>query len=44
MTTMDGSTAEIFEVVALAEAGKLKSAVTRFPLDQAVNVYEKLHA
>ena len=44
MTTMGGSKAELAEVVALAEAGMVTPHTTRFPLDQAVDVYEKLHA
>lgn len=44
MTVLGGSTAELAEVVALAEAGKVKSRITRFPLSEVSSVYEKLHA
>lgn len=42
MATLGGSTAELAEVVALAEAGRLKAHTTRFPLDEAPTVFEKL--
>lgn len=44
VTVLGGSTAELAEVVALAEAGKVKSHITRFPLSDVNSVYEKLHA
>jgi propanol-preferring alcohol dehydrogenase len=42
-TTMGGSTAELGEVVALAEAGKIKPHIESFPMTDALAVYEKLH-
>jgi propanol-preferring alcohol dehydrogenase len=38
-----GSTAELAEVVALAEAGRIKPKIVRFALDDVIEVYEKLH-
>lgn len=42
-TTMGGSTAELAEVVALAEAGKMKPHIETFAMTDALSVYEKLH-
>jgi propanol-preferring alcohol dehydrogenase len=44
MTVLGGSTGELAEVVALAEAGKVKPRIQRFPLEDVVNVYQKLRA
>jgi propanol-preferring alcohol dehydrogenase len=44
MTVLGGSTGELAEVVALAEAGKVKPRIQRFPLGEVVAVYEKLQA
>ncbi len=41
-TTYWGSVPELFEVIALAEAGHLRPHVSRFPLDEAPRVYELL--
>ncbi len=38
-----GSAGELAEVVALAQAGKIKLTTQRFSLDQAVAAYDKLH-
>lgn len=43
-TTYWGSITELMEVIALAEAGHLRPHVTRFSLDEAPAVYEKLAA
>jgi propanol-preferring alcohol dehydrogenase len=42
ITTLGGSTSELAEVIALAEAGRVKPRVERFPLDRVAEVYEKL--
>jgi propanol-preferring alcohol dehydrogenase len=42
-TTLGGSTAELGEVVALAEAGKIKPHIETFAMTDALAVYEKLH-
>lgn len=39
-----GSRTELMEVIALAEAGRVRAEVTHFPLEQAPLVYEKLAA
>lgn len=39
-----GSIPELNEVVALAQAGKIKTQVELFPLAQAPQVYERLRA
>ncbi len=44
ITTMGGSTAELAEVVALAEAGRVRPQVERFPLPDVGQVYAKLEA
>lgn len=44
MTTLGGSMAELAQVVALAQAGRLKPLTTRFKLDEAPEVFKKLHA
>lgn len=42
MATLGGSNAELAEVVALAEAGRVRAHTTRFPLDEAPAVFAKL--
>lgn len=42
MTTIGGSTADLAEVIALAEAGRVKPRVTKYPLEEADEVYRKL--
>jgi len=42
MAVLGGSTAELAEVIALAEAGRLKAHTERFPLGEAPAVFEKL--
>ena len=37
-----GSRTELMEVVALARAGRIRAEVQRFPLEQAVDVYQRL--
>lgn len=37
-----GSRTELMEVIALAQTGKIAAQVETFPLEQAVNVYERL--
>lgn len=37
-----GSRAELMEVIALAESGRIKPAIETFPLDHAVDVYDRL--
>jgi alcohol dehydrogenase, propanol-preferring len=37
-----GSRVELMEVIALAQAGYIKADVETFPLEQAVEVYERL--
>jgi propanol-preferring alcohol dehydrogenase len=44
MTTLGGSNAELAEVVALAEAGRLRPHTTKFSLDEAPEVFKNLHA
>jgi propanol-preferring alcohol dehydrogenase len=44
MTVLGGSTAELANVVALAEAGKIKPHTQRFALAEVHTLYEKLHA
>ena len=44
MTVLGGSTAELAEVVALAEAGKLKPLIQRFPIEEVNSVYARLQA
>ena len=44
MTTIGGSTADLAEVVALAEAGRVKPHIEQFSLDEVDTVFEKLHA
>jgi propanol-preferring alcohol dehydrogenase len=43
-TTYWGSITELMEVLALAEAGRIRAHVERFGLDDAVGVYERLAA
>ena len=42
VTTMGGSTPELAEVIALAEAGRVKPLIEKYKLEQAVEVYDKL--
>jgi propanol-preferring alcohol dehydrogenase len=42
VTTYWGSYPELMEVIALAERGLIRPHVTRFPLDEAAGVYERL--
>jgi propanol-preferring alcohol dehydrogenase len=42
-STFYGSIPELTEVVTLAQAGKIKTHVELFPLDQAPQVYQRLH-
>jgi propanol-preferring alcohol dehydrogenase len=42
VTTYWGSYPELTEVIALAERGLLRPHVTRFPLDEAPAVYQRL--
>jgi propanol-preferring alcohol dehydrogenase len=42
VTTLGGTTGELAEVVALAEAGRIEPQIERYPLDQVSDVYEKL--
>jgi len=44
MTVLGGSTGELAEVVALAEAGKVKPNIQRFSLEEVDAVYRKLQA
>ena len=37
-----GSRTELMEVIALAEAGRIHAEVEAFPLEQAVDVYQRL--
>src|SRR5690606_23824670 len=37
-----GSRTELMEIVALAAAGRIRAEVERFPLEQAVEVYQRL--
>lgn len=37
-----GSRTELMEVIALAETGRIKAEVERFPLEQALDVYQRL--
>jgi len=43
MTTIGGSMSELAEVVALAQAGRLKPLTTKYKLDEAADVFKKLH-
>lgn len=43
-TTYWGSTPELMEVLALAEAGKIQVHVERFPLEKASEAYERMRA
>jgi propanol-preferring alcohol dehydrogenase len=43
MSSVGGSMAELAEVIALAEAGRLKAHTTKFKLDEATEVFHKLH-
>jgi propanol-preferring alcohol dehydrogenase len=43
VTTYGGSTGELAEVVAMAEAGRIAPHIEEFNLDQAAEVYHKLH-
>jgi propanol-preferring alcohol dehydrogenase len=42
VTTLGGTTGELAEVVALAEAGRVEPQIERYRLDQVIDVYEKL--
>lgn len=42
VSTLGGSTSELGEVVALAEAGRIKPQIEKFRLEQVVEVYQKL--
>ena len=42
-STFYGSIPELIEVVALAQAGKIRAHVELFPLEQAPQVYQRLH-
>lgn len=44
MTVLGGSTGELAEVVALAEAGRVTPHIQHFPLQETSTVYELLHA
>ena len=44
VTTLGGSNSELAEVIALAEAGRLRPHTTKFSLDEAPEVFKKLHA
>ena len=44
MTVLGGSTGELAEVVALAEAGKVKPRIERLPLEDVSAVCQKLQA
>ena len=39
-----GSRVELMEVIAMARDGRIHAETTEFPLDQAVEVYDKLKA
>jgi propanol-preferring alcohol dehydrogenase len=41
-TTYWGSVTELMEVVELAEAGKIKAQVTRYPLERAMDAYDAM--
>ncbi|MEJ2482788.1 MAG: NAD(P)-dependent alcohol dehydrogenase [Gemmatimonadota bacterium] len=43
VTTYGGSTGELAEVVAMAEAGRISPHIETFGLDEAADVYERLH-
>jgi propanol-preferring alcohol dehydrogenase len=43
VTTYAGSTGELAEVVALAEAGRISPHIEPYDLDQAAEVYDRLH-
>ena len=42
VTTYGGSTGELTELLALAEAGRIQPHIEEFPLDQVAAVYERL--
>lgn len=42
VSTLGGSTTELVEVVALAEAGRIEPQIERYRLDQVTEVYQKL--
>ncbi len=42
VTTYGGSTGELTELIALAEAGRIQPHIEEFPLDQVAAVYERL--
>ncbi len=44
VTTLGGSTPELAEAVALAEAGRIEPKIEKFQLDDVAEVYEKLRA
>ena len=44
VTTLGGSTPELAEAVALAEAGRIEPKIEKFQLDDVAEVYEKLEA
>ena len=43
VTTYGGTTGELAEVVAMAEAGRISPHIEQFGLDRAAEVYEQLH-
>jgi propanol-preferring alcohol dehydrogenase len=43
VTTYGGSTGELAEVVAMAEAGRISPHIETFSLEEAPDVYERLH-
>lgn len=44
VATLGGTTSELAEIVALAEAGRVTPHIHKFPLDEVVSVYEQLEA
>ena len=42
--TLGGTTSELAEIVALAEAGRVTPHIHKFPLDEVASVYEQLEA
>ena len=44
VTTLGGSTSELVEAVALAEAGRIEPKMEKFPLEDVAEVYKKLEA
>ena len=44
MTVLGGSMAELGEVIALAEAGRLKPHISKYKLEEAAEVFNKFHA